>query len=90
MKTEDLKEYLSILVDMEQDINLQNNLISDMRNKICQIESGQIQHCKEPVPPLEEIENPTEVNLIGSGFLFLLGAILFYQVHLASYLEFFL
>lgn len=75
MNTTDLKEYLEILIDMEQDINLQKRLINNIKNKISQIESCQMQKHKEPTPPLEEVENSIVGSAIGPAFLIFLGFI---------------
>lgn len=88
MNTTDLKEYLEILIDMEQDFNLQKRLINDIKNKIMQIESCQMQKHKEPTPPLEEVENSIVGSAIGSFFCFSWVLFLYYLALRDQYLEF--
>lgn len=76
MNTANLTEYLSILVDMEKNIDLQNRLIASINYKMNQLDSEQMEYGKEPMPPTEEKKSSSGIILIGSGFLFLFGLFL--------------
>ncbi len=69
-----LKEYLGMIVDMEQNIYLQNQLIQQLRQKINGL--GQAQHFEKPIEP-PPYQKHMYASIIQNAILMLAGLWIF-------------
>ena len=69
MDTDDLKEYLDIVVTMEKNIYLQNSLISQMRERYAQL--GQAHIYNEPTAPKDSSGGGIVAAIMNGGLAFI-------------------